>query len=238
VRSQAAADDVKLRLILCPDAVDMDTRLFTLTCLGLIIGLVLMPGPLRAQEAVPPAPSTSQPSPPAPPPAAAAARPTLVPDPGDPMNVDEVTLPGKPAVVLSGASTWDEGFANLKAAFWRIEEELKRAGTAPAGRPLTVFTDTDDLGFRYEAMIPIAEIPAGRATLTPEIRFGRTPEGKALRFVHKAPYEEIDSTYETITAYLDAKGLVVKDAFIEEYAGDLKESADPGEINVFVQPKE
>src|ERR687897_245047 len=171
----------------------------------------------KGSGATPRAHAASARGPPAAPAPAAAGRPTLVPTPGDPVNVDEVTLPGKPAAVLVGQSTWDDGFQNLKNAFRKIEEELTRAAIAPGGRPLTVFVETEDLGFRYEAMIPIPAAPAGRATLTPEVRFGRTPEGKALRFVHKEPYEAIDSTYETITAYLDAKGVAVKDQFVEEY---------------------
>ena len=87
-------------------------------------------------------------------------------------------------------------------------------------------------------MMPIPAAPAGKATLTPEVRFGTTPEGKAMRFVHKAPYDEIDDTYETITAYLDAKNITVKDDFVEEYVTDLTEPADPNlEINIYVQPQ-
>ena len=59
-------------------------------------------------------------------------------------------------------------------------------------------------------MIPVASIPEGKTELTPEIKFGKTPEGKAFRFVHKDAYEEIDGTYETITAYLDAKDIVAQ----------------------------
>jgi effector-binding domain-containing protein len=152
--------------------------------------------------------------------------------------VDEVGLPGKPAAILSGMSTWDDGFNGLKNAFRRIEEELRKVAIAPAGRPVAVFVETDDLGFRYEAMIPILGIPESRGPLPPEIRFGKTPEGKALRFVHKAPYESIDEAYETITAYLDAKNIVAKDAFIEEYVTDLTDPADAGlEVNIFVQPQ-
>jgi effector-binding domain-containing protein len=74
--------------------------------------------------------------------------------------------------------------------------------------------------------------------LTPEIKFAKTPEGKALRFVHKGSYEEIDATYETITAYLDAKGVTVRDAFVEEYVNDVPDATDPNlEINIFVQPQ-
>jgi effector-binding domain-containing protein len=154
------------------------------------------------------------------------------------VDVDEVTLPDKPAAILSGTSTWDEGFSSLKNAFRRIEEELTRAGIAPAGRPVTVFLQTDDLGFRYEAIVPVPPGLEGRPAPSPEVRFGTTPKGKALRFVHKDAYDSIDETYETITAYLDAKNVTVKDMFIEEYVTDLTDATDPNlEINIFVQPQ-
>jgi effector-binding domain-containing protein len=192
-------------------------------------------GDRLSQEPLTPAPS--KPGPQAPP-AFAGARPTLVPKPGDPLDVDEVVLPEKPAAVMSGVGTWTEGFADLKKALQTIEDELRKAGTAPAGRPLTVFTETDDSGFHYEAMVPVEQVPDGRASLTPEIRFGRTPGGKAYRFVHKGPYDEIDGTYDTITTYLDAKGIIAKDAFVEEYVTDLSDAQDDNtEINIFVQPR-
>jgi effector-binding domain-containing protein len=171
-------------------------------------------------------------------PPATGGRSTLVPQTGDPVDVDEVTLPAKPAAVLSGSSSWDEGFENLKKAFQRIEEELGKAGIAPTGRPITVFAQTDDNGFRYDAMVPIERAPEGRTTLAPNITFGVTPSGRALRFVHKGPYDDIDSTYETVTAYLEAKDIDVKDSFIEEYVTDLTSSEDASlEINIFALPK-
>ena len=189
-------------------------------------------GVTLTQEPATPGPPAATPAP------TTTGRPTLVPAPGDPMDVAEVTLPGKPAATLSGESTWDEGFENLKNAFARIESELGKAGIRPAGRPVTVFLETDDMGFRYEVMVPVERAPEGRPTLTPEIRFARTPEGKAYHFVHNGPYDDIDSTYETITAYLDAKGIVAKDVFIEEYVTDFTNSADDTlEINIFVQPR-
>ena len=207
------------------------------------------PGPVETPPLPPPGAAPTAPSPAAPPPVAqpapatrptvGATRPTLLPTPGDPVDVDEVTLPGKPSAIIAGTSTWDDGFTNLKNVFRRIEEELTRAGIAPAGRPLTVFLQTDDISFRYEAMVPIGAAPAGRpAGLPPEIRFGQTPDGRALRFVHKGPYDDIDSTYETITAYLDTKNIIAKDQFIEEYVTDLTDTTDESlEINVFALPQ-
>jgi effector-binding domain-containing protein len=194
----------------------------------------------QAQSAPNPAPATPPASVPATPaPVQQADRATLFPGPSDPTGVEEGVLLSKPTVVFSGTSTWDEAFDNLKNAFAKIEGAMKKAGIDPAGRPLTIFVDTDDNGFKYEAMVPIAKVPEGKTELTPEIKFGRTPEGKSFRFVHKDAYDEIDGTYETITAYLDIKEIVAKDAFIEEYVSDFTDSQDTNfEVNIYVQPKE
>lgn len=183
------------------------------------------------------APPATTPPVPAPPATSAQGLPTLIPEPGDTVNVDEVVLPARPVAMLSGTSTWDDGFANLRAAFRRIEDAATKAGMRPAGRPIAVFTQTDDLSFHYQAMVPVTS-PEGSPPLPPEIRMGTTPSGKAYRFVHKGAYDTIDSTYETITAYLDAKDIVARDAFIEEYAVDVPDASDANlEINIFVQPK-
>jgi effector-binding domain-containing protein len=190
--------------------------------------------PVQAPAA--PAPSQAQPQAV---PAGPAARTTLAPGPGDPTNVEDVVLAAQAAAILTGTSTWDDGFITLKGAFGRIEDALVKAGIPLTGRPVAVFVHTDDAGFRYEAMVPVASVPEGRTELNPEIRFGTTPAGKSLRFVHKDAYDEIDGTYETITAYLDAKDIVAKDAFIEEYVTDLTDAADTNlEVNIYVQPKD
>lgn len=192
------------------------------------------PGPPAAAPANPPASSTS-PAPAAP---VVAGLPTLVPGVGDISDVDEVIMPEKPTLVLSGSAKWEGGLATLRAAFARITAELAKDGLAPAGRPLSVFTQTGDDGFKFDAMVPVTALPATLPTLPPEMRFAATPSGKAYRFVHKGPYDDIDSTYETVTAYLDAKDIVAKDAFVEEYIDDITDPGDPNlAINIFVQPK-
>ena len=66
----------------------------------------------------------------------------------------------------------------------------------------------------------------------------KSPEGKALKFVHRGSYDNMDNTYEAITNHLDDKKLEAKDTFIEEYMTDpLKTAEDKLVINVYVQLK-
>jgi len=159
--------------------------------------------------------------------------------------VSEVTLPdsleltAKPAIVVRGKAQWETAYGDLRAAFARGQSAAAKAGLVVSGYPITVFVETNDTAFTYDAILPIASAPtASPSDLGADIKLGATPSGKAIRFAHLASYDEIDGAYEQITAYLDAKDIVVKDAFIEEYLVFGETSASPGTtINIFVQPK-
>ena len=137
--------------------------------------------------------------------------------------------------MIHGTASWDDGYAAITAAITKIKTEVEKAGLKINGRPITVFLETSDDNFTYDAMVPIEAIPAGKDKLTAEIRLGKSPPGKAIKFQHRAAYEEIDSTYEAITAYLDEKGLEAQNLFIEEYINDVKSPEDPTlEVNIYV----
>ncbi len=159
--------------------------------------------------------------------------------------MSEVTLPdslelvAKPAVIVRGKAQWETAYSDLRAAFDRGQAAASKAGLVVSGYPITVFVETNDASFTYDAILPIASAPTPPPVdLGADIKLGTTPSGKAIRFAHLASYDEIDGAYEQITAYLDAKDIVVKDAFIEEYLVFGENSASPGTtINIFVQPK-
>ena len=101
---------------------------------------------------------------------------------------------------------------------------------------MTIYTQTDDTGFSFEAAMPVAAAPANPPK--GDIAVGPAPSGKALKFVHRGSYDAMDSTYEAITNYLDDKQLEAKDLFIEEYVTDpVKTDPDNLVVNVFVPVK-
>ena len=69
---------------------------------------------------------------------------------------------------------------------------------------MIVYTSTDDTGFTYLAEIPVDQDPK---SLAKDMSMGKSPEGKALKFVHRGSYENMDNTYEAITNHLDDKKL-------------------------------
>jgi effector-binding domain-containing protein len=127
-------------------------------------------------------------------------------------------LPAKTVVYVKGSGTWDKAFDIISGSFKKIKTYLDKEGIKPDGLPMTIFTATDDTGFEYQAEVPIAATPKNPPH--GDIAVGQSPEGKALKFVHRGSYEDLDNTYEAITNYLDDRRLEAKDMFIEEYETD------------------
>jgi effector-binding domain-containing protein len=237
---------------------------FRRTVLALIpmAAISLAPGSALAQSptpATPPAastPATPAPAPsatpapaPLPPPAetkspadppSAAQAPATPPPPAasvqtaDPFG-EQITLEPKKVVIIKGTANWDSAFDTLIEAFKSLTALLDKQGIKPAGNPMIVYTSTDDTGFTFMAEIPVEQDPKN---LTKDMSIGKSPDGKALKFVHRGSYDNMDNTYEAITNHLDDKKLEAKDTFIEEYLTDpLKTAEDKLVINVYVPLK-
>ena len=193
---------------------------------GLLAGAAFSTGTVFAQGAA--APAQSMPAP------ASPASPSPL-KPGDAFG-ETVTLPDRTIVYLKGHTNWDSAFDTLIDAFKSLNEFLDKQGIKPNGPFITVYTQTDDTGFSFQAAAPVASAPANPPK--GDIAVGSAPGGKALKFVHRGSYDAMDSTYEAITNYLDEKQLDAEDLFIEEYTTDPVKT-DPNNlvINVFVPIK-
>ena len=190
--------------------------------------------PALAQTTPTPPAAAAAPAPVTPAPPATAPLPDPAPS-GDASSAQAIDLPARPVALMRGAAKWDDGFAAITGAFAKINAEVAKAGLVPNGHPITVFVETDDDGFRYEAMVPLAEAPPGKDSLSDVVKLGKSPPGKAIKFQHRSAYEEIDSTYEAITAYLDEKGLEAQNLFIEEYLTEPKTADDATlEVDIYV----
>ena len=131
---------------------------------------------------------------------------------------EDTTLTAKTIVYVKGNGVWDTAFDTISGAFKKLKAYVDKEGLKTDGLPMTIFTQTDDTGFQFQAAVPIAEPPKNPPR--GDIAIGQSPEGHALKFVHHGSYDELDNTYEAITNYLDEKRLEAKDLFIEQYETD------------------
>jgi effector-binding domain-containing protein len=186
------------------------------------------PAPAASPAATPGTPPASTETPAASPPAAATVQ------TADPFG-EEITLAPKTVVIVKGTANWDSAFDTLMDSFKSLSALLDKQDIKRSGNPMIVYTSTDDTGFTYLAEMPVDQDPKN---LGKDMSTGKSPEGKALKFVHRGSYDNMDNTYEAITNHLDDKKLEAKDTFIEEYMTDpLKTEEDKLVINVYVPLK-
>jgi effector-binding domain-containing protein len=145
-----------------------------------------------------------------------------------------VEVAARPVIIAKGQGTWEDAVKTLAEAVAKVNDAAAKAGLTPNGRPLAVFTRTDDKGFHFEAMVPLSKAPEGKPALGEGLEVGSSPAGKALKFQHRGGYDEIEATYEAIAAYLDEKGLDSKDMIIEEFLTDLKAGDENLEVDIYV----
>lgn len=163
----------------------------------------------------------------------------MAPPASDVILPDRLTLEPRPSLIAHGKGEWEKAYDQIRETVAKLKNAAEKTKLSVTGYPLTIFVETSETGFTYDIMLPIAAVPSTPLTeFASDLRIGETPSGKAIRFVHLASYDEIDGAYEQITAYLDAKEIVVKDAFIEEYLVFGEKSNSPETtINILVQPK-
>jgi effector-binding domain-containing protein len=154
---------------------------------------------------------------------------------GESSTGENVDLPARPFAYIEGKADKDEIYSAILNSLSSVKRDMDKASLAPAGRPLAVFVESDDTGFKFHAGYPLAAAPEGKSSLSDTVKIGQTPSGKAMRFEHQGAYGDIDATYDAITAYLDDKGIDAQDTFIEEYANDVKDPDDPTlQVNIYV----
>lgn len=155
--------------------------------------------------------------------------------PADSLASQTIEVAARPVLMVRGQGKWEKPAATLSAALAKVTAAAAKAGLAPSGRPLVVFTQTNDNGFDFEAMTPLAQAPDDKIKLPEGVEAGASPAGKALKFEHRGSYDEIEATYEAITAYLDEKGLDTQNVFIEEYLTDLGAAEDANvDVDIYV----
>jgi effector-binding domain-containing protein len=185
---------------------------------------------LAAAQSAPPAQS------PAAEPSAQSSKtaPTISPPPSADGSIAVIDVAPVAAVGMQGDGRWDDSYGAIARSLESLRAAAKSARLSVSGHPLVVFLITDDAGFRFQALLPLSDAPES-AGADPDFRIVKSPGGRAVKFEHRSAYDEIDATYEAITAWLDDRNLVAQDFFVEEWVkpGDGPDDMN-AEIDIYV----
>jgi len=150
---------------------------------------------------------------------------------------EQVTMPELTVVYVDGSGQWDNAFETIRAALKSVNGTLDKLGVKASGAPMTIYTSTDDAGFKFQAAVPVKDAPSLPAAS--EIKVGKAPSGPALKFVHRGSYDAMDTTYEAITDHLEERKLEAKELFVEQYMKDpIKTPEDDLVIDIYVPLKD
>jgi effector-binding domain-containing protein len=230
----AAGTDRMFKESLMPFRLSLRTGIAVAIALFAAVSIAIVPA--AAQTPPAPAATPAAPAQGAPAPTAPNATPAQGSQSGDVFG-ENTALTAQTIIYVKGSGTWDKAFDTITNALKKIDAYLDKEGIKASGMPMTIFTSTDDTGFEFQAAVPIAEAPKNPPH--GDMAVGQSPEGAALKFVHRGSYDDLDNTYEAITNYLDDKKLEAKDMFIEEYVTDpVKSEASKLVVNVYVLIKQ
>ncbi len=161
---------------------------------------------------VPPAQAPTSPAPAVPPP------PTMHGAPQTVFTGEGIVMTPVPVLSKSGSSSWDEGYDSIVGSLKAIQVEMDKLGLTQAGQVFVVYTQSDDAGFEYEAQIPFSGATSDKPGNN--VRLAASFNGKALKFMHKGSFADMDDTYEQIANYLDARNVTALEFYIEQYHTD------------------
>src|SRR4029077_2372674 len=103
------------------------------------------PSPVPAKPAE--APSATNPAPAAP----EGANPAGPATSGEGSTGENVDLPSRPFAYIEGKADKDEIYSAILNSLSSVKRDMDKANLAPSGRPLAVFVESDDTGFKFHA---------------------------------------------------------------------------------------
>jgi effector-binding domain-containing protein len=95
--------------------------------------------------------------------------------------------------------------STIKLSLDQLSRFLDEKGTGPTGRPMAIFSDWTGRLVTIEVGYPVKE--EARKFAAARIQAGRTPEGQAVRSVHRGPLTDYAQRHDDLLKDLRAAGL-------------------------------
>ena len=126
--------------------------------------------------------------------------------------------PAIEALTLTGSGTFEQTANMLGEFYGRIFAEVEAQKLQPQGMPFAYFTNMD-LATKTSDMTAGVAVSAGGKD-SGDIKAVKFSAFRAARAIHTGPYEEMESSYETLGKYAADNGMVITGDSWEFYLND------------------
>jgi effector-binding domain-containing protein len=125
-------------------------------------------------------------------------------------------------VSASSSQQADDVARALAEAFGEITRYMTANDIEIAGQPMAITRAWDEQGYRFDAALPVDRLPE---SVNGRIRAGQSPGGRAIRIIHRGPYDEMLGSYDALASYMAAHGLREGAVSWEHYISDPGDTA-------------
>lgn len=141
------------------------------------------------------------------------------------MQIETLETTAHPMIYVTRQSSMDpdEIGKALGEAFAVLGAFLGESGVRPVSPPISVYRDWQDGKMSIDVGMPVAA--ADTAKVTGEVKAGETPACRAIRAVHKGPYERLRDTYGELETEMSKAGMKQPDFAWEVYITDPDSTA-------------
>jgi effector-binding domain-containing protein len=106
---------------------------------------------------------------------------------------------------------------SLAAAYQEIMSFMEEHSIEMKAQPMAITRAWDAKDYEFDAAIPVS---TSDVELSGNVRAGKSPSGRAVRVVHRGPYDRMSPTYEKLAAYMAVHGLTEGRVSWEHYISD------------------
>ena len=107
--------------------------------------------------------------------------------------------------------------ASLAVAYQEITSFMAEHSIEIQAQPMAITRSWDARDYEFDAAIPVSITDV---ELSGNVRAGKSPSGRAVRVVHRGPYDRMSPSYEKLSAYMAVHGLKEGRVSWEHYISD------------------
>jgi effector-binding domain-containing protein len=141
------------------------------------------------------------------------------------MDIQTIEAASRPMIYVSRLAKMEPAAIGhtIGEAFAALGAAINDHGIAPVDAPVAVYRQAEDGNVAIDVGFPVEKESVQK--VRGEVKSGVTPSGKALKAIHRGPYDDVGKTYAALYAHLKQRRMPMPPVSWEVYVNDPQKVA-------------